>query len=158
MNLTFEYCGTIKFALLFGLKNVLKETVRLILRQFLNMKLNKILICKVNDEIVGYGAVIKASEKFSFAENSDFILGPYWVNPNFRNQGIGAKIVEKLTHDSKSNVFAYICKTNKPSIIAMQNAGYTVIGYMEKVDGKYILTQDSDKENALVVVKYKKVE
>lgn len=156
MNLNFEYCGTIKFALVFGFKNSFKETVRLLSRQLLNMKLNKILLCKDNNKVVGYGAVIEASKKFSFAEKGDFVLGPYWVNPNFRNHGIGGKIVERLTHDLNSNVFAYICKTNTPSIVAMQKVGYTIIGNMEKSGNKYILTQKSNEKNTLVVVKYTK--
>lgn len=96
--------------------------------------------------------------KYSFATENDFIIGPYYVSPEFRGQRIGTTLVKKLTDDILDGcIFSYIHVNNKASLAAMKNCGYVPIGNMVKTDkGFEIRSFDKSRNNELVVMKIQK--
>ena len=75
---SFEKCSFIRFIIFFGLKNVRRETVRILGRAIKERSYNHIITVKSpSGEIVGYGVIRKIPSKYKFASQEDSIIGPY---------------------------------------------------------------------------------
>lgn len=113
-----------------------------------------------NDADDAVGCAVFANGKarrFSFADKNDLVCGPYFIQPEYRNRGLAAKmlgfVIENYETEYRS-IFAHIWHTNIASIKCMAKLGF------ERVDAlrttKYLQKFVSDPNGKIVLVEKKR--
>ena len=95
-----------------------------------------ILICingGAKKKIVGY-AWLKRNyfNKYPFMEKKDFIINPYYISPEYRNNGFGKALISEVCKSVDSKIFAVVKMDNVPSIRVLKNSGFKENGYIKK--------------------------
>jgi L-amino acid N-acyltransferase len=97
-----------------------------------------VIVAEKSGEVVGFAAFNKWSERKAYditAENS------LYINPKFRNQGIGKRMLEVLVGIGKEtnivSIIARISEGNEQSIYLHELNGFVKIGVMKKVGMKF---------------------
>lgn len=139
----------LNFALTYGVKNVGRETARILLRTIKELSPNYIILAKnETGRVFGYGTIRKIPAKYDFAPDGGGIIGPFFVEECYRKCGIGTEILlelEKIATDKRFHkVYAYVLTQNIGSRKAFQKSGYSMIEYMVSRLGKFYLCDAGD--------------
>ena len=95
-----------------------------------------ILICingGAKKKIVGY-AWLKRNylNKYPFMEKKDFIINPYYISPEYRNNGYGKALIGEVIKSVNYKIFAIVETDNVPSISVLKNNGFREKGFLKK--------------------------
>lgn len=121
------------FAINYGVRNVPKETFRILCRSIIELSKNTIIVARNGEgTIKGYGVARPLPKKYSFQAKNAYIIGPYYVEPELRGQGVGTDIISFLISACGNNreYCAYVGVNNIGSVKAFSNNGFSKVGYM----------------------------
>jgi L-amino acid N-acyltransferase len=102
-----------------------------------NGKFN-VIVCEIDGKIAGWASLSRWNERPAYsgtAENS------VYVRKEFRNQGIGRKLLAQIIDNAKSNglhtIIARIAEGNRTSISMHGDYGFEIIGIMKEAGYKF---------------------
>lgn len=84
-----------------------------------------------NNKLLGYGVVSRGGGRMKFSTKKDIVLGPLWIQPDVRGEGVGSKLIRALTSElgyKYEKAYEYISDSNLPSINAAKRNGFIKIG------------------------------
>ena len=70
--------------------------------------------------------------------STDIIISPYFVFPEYRNHGLGKRILTKVSNDSREKqqtVYAVVMNDNTASIKVLKSCGFEIAGYAKNATG-----------------------
>lgn len=70
--------------------------------------------------------------KYGFMRRRDVLINPYYVDPRYRGQGLGGKLIEAAMKDGIEEwqtIWAVVCSDNLSSIITLQKQGFIECGF-----------------------------
>ncbi len=109
----------------------------------------KVYYLAVGNTIVGHCVVTPGGRRLEVSTKEDIVLGPYFVDTQFRGKGYAKLIVrmtlEHCTYDFK-NAFDWINEYNIPSIKTSESLGMNVVGrlYIKGIMRKLIEDPNGD--------------
>ena len=107
----------------------------------------KVYYLKKDGKIVGYCTITSGKNpRFWFAEDNDIIVGPYFVDEEFRGQGFSTRMVDMVIHECGidwKNAYLYILNTNKPSIRVVEKLGGNCIFYVHNTFYRKLIKKDT---------------
>lgn len=144
---SFEYTTQVGLIRELIKKRELKNALRIFMRLVCEHDSGTVLLVKNEAHLAGYGVLRKLPPKYRFGSRDDYMLGPYFVYPEFRKRGLGAETVRKLCSGiCNERVWAYVMTVNTASSRIFINEGFTEYAYMSK-RGKFFVA--TDEENAI---------
>ena len=93
---SFEYTTQVKLVRELIKKKELKNALRILIRLVCEHDRGTVLLVKNAAHLAGYGVLRNLPAKYRFGSSDDYMLGPYFVYPEFRKHGLGYTIVDKL--------------------------------------------------------------
>ena len=136
---SFEYTTQVGLIRELVKKRELKNALRIFMRLVREHDSGTALLVKNEAHLAGYGVLRKLPTKYRFGSRDDYILGPYFVHPEFRKRGLGSEIVWKLCSDiCKERVWAYVMIVNIASSRILIDSGFSECAYMIK-QGKFFV-------------------
>ena len=94
--------------------------------------------------------------RYPFADENDLIIGPYFVLPEYRRQGIATRMIKCVIERYETNynsLFAHIWHENQASVECMKKLGFHTIGTLRTT--RILQTCIPDKEGKLILVRKK---
>ena len=81
-----------------------------------------------NGKMIGYCAVFRGGGiRYPFTTKADILIGPLFVSEHFRRKHIGETLLKIVLHQEKYEIaYAFIQKTNTPSIKAFKKLGFLI--------------------------------
>lgn len=148
-KLFYEYDPT-PFSLLYCHfeKMTFPRRIRLLMEYFAKGKY-KVFYLAVNGRLVGHCVVAYGNRRLKCSSEEDIVLGPYFVDPEYRGSGYAKDIVRMtLNHGGLEYRYAYdyINKTNVPSIKTTLFCGFEKCGELD-IEGplhKLVIKQDGE--------------
>lgn len=104
---------------------MVRETI-----DFVRGNYNVVYMAK-GEELVGYGVVTRGGGRNKFCTKNDIVLCSLWVQPEFRGNGYGNKLVYVLSSKlgiTYENAYEYIPNNNTPSIKVAERNGFVKVG------------------------------
>lgn len=87
----------------------------------------KVFYLKKENQFIGYCTITSGNNpRFWFADNNDIIIGPYFIEEKYRNQGYSRKLVDIVINKcglNWRNAYIYILNDNYPSIAVAKRLG-----------------------------------
>ena len=115
---------------------------------------------QLNQELIGYCTITSGKNpRFWFANDSDIIIGPYYIDVKYRGNGYSTKLVDLVINKCDimwNNAYAYILNTNTPSIRVIERVGGKLLFHVhntiyrkliKKKNGEYGIYCISRQEN-----------
>jgi len=97
-----------------------------------------IIVADLDGEIVGWSALSKYSTRCAYSNTSEISL---YVKENFRNKGIGKKLIKAIIEKGDSAglhvVLARIADGNKHSMYLHESVGFVHVGVLKEVGSKF---------------------
>lgn len=98
-----------------------------------------------NGNVVGCAVITRGGGRMKCSGADDIVIGPYWIEPEYRGLGYGKKLVHAVLHESGlgyENAYAFVQKTNIPSIKTLEREGFVNVGEagIEKYTHRWILS------------------
>jgi phosphinothricin acetyltransferase len=97
-----------------------------------------IIVADLDGKVVGWSALSKYSTRCAYSNTSEISL---YVKEEFRNQGIGKKLIKSIINKGKSVglhvILARIVDGNKHSIYLHESVGFTHVGILKEVGFKF---------------------
>lgn len=104
------------------------------LRFFYRMLIGyRIYVMRREDTFLAYVMFQKGKiARYPFVKKGMLLMGPYFVNENFRGQGYAGELIDAALMDLKdySAVFAWIASSNHASRRALTKAGFEQVGWL----------------------------
>jgi RimJ/RimL family protein N-acetyltransferase len=102
--------------------------------------------------ILGYCLVAPGGRRLKCSDQTDIVLGPYYILPGFRGRGYSKQLIRTVTEKLHGNyicAYDYIAKDNIPSLKATEACGFVKYGELKIVgllrhlvatsDGDYVI-------------------
>lgn len=112
---SFEYTTQVKLVRELIKKKELKNALRILIRLVCEHDRGTVLLVKNEAHLAGYGVLRNLPAKYRFGSSDDYMLGPYFVYPEFRKHGLGYTIVDKLWKFGRGTIWAYVMSANVAS-------------------------------------------
>jgi L-amino acid N-acyltransferase len=97
-----------------------------------------ILVAVREDKVIGYASLSRWSDKAGYDNLSEVAV---YIDPNFRNQGVGKKLLEVLTLEADKlgmhSLFSRITQGNLSSIHIHELFGFEHIGVLKEAGKKF---------------------
>ena len=102
-------------------------------------------------DYLGYCLLEKKNWRYPFLNKNDYIISPYVIKPEKRNCGLGTVLLKDISNECRDycniNLYAMVKRSNIPSMNAMKNAGFSILGGAE-IKGFRRIYFPSDKEDS----------
>lgn len=83
-----------------------------------------------DENIVAYSVVSKGGGRYHFAENSDIVVGPYFVLEEYRGNHYSEILVSEILNHIETDyryAFDWVKKTNEPSLKCSDRVGFRIV-------------------------------
>ncbi len=101
-------------------------------------KNHPILVAESEHTIIGWASLSPWSDRCAYDTTVEVSV---YIDKDFRGKGIGASLLEQITHEGKKvknhTVISRISSDNLASIHIHEKAGYSIIGVMKEVGFKF---------------------
>lgn len=115
----------------FFLINIEPLTFKRIIRFFFEyIKGYKVYYLSIEDAFVGYCVISCGGGRYSFADKSDIVVGPYFIEPKSRGKGYSELLVSSIIDSpeyANRTAFDWIKKDNIPSLKCSKKLGFHVV-------------------------------
>ncbi len=97
--------------------------------RFFTMKLHgyRVYLIGINDEVYSSIAFSGGGYRFPFANKKDLIYGPSYTIPEYRGQGLAARLGDAVIKEFEKdyeNIYATVKLTNEASLRCLEKNGY----------------------------------
>ncbi|MBR6027690.1 MAG: GNAT family N-acetyltransferase [Clostridia bacterium] len=100
--------------------------------EYLQGGFHVIYMADATDEVLGYLVVAPGGRRLTCSAKEDIVLGPIWIRPSKRGQGLGTRGIHAVLHDlgeTYRDAWEYIKTDNIASIRSVEKNGFTLMGH-----------------------------
>lgn len=118
----------------------------------------EVIYMKHFDEFIGYCVVTRGGAgRYSFTSVNDIVIGPYFIKPSYRGQGLSTFLLNKVLNNFYSNyhyAFDYIEKYNTPSIKVTERVGFEYYSKAHISRFKRKIIPNDSKESLFIIYRF----
>ncbi len=96
----------------------------------------KVYYLAIEGRVVGYCVITPGGRRLKCSNKNDAVIGPYYICRENRGQGLSKKMIAMVLGICKEqfeSVYAWVDKTNTPSIRCLEACGFMPVGRLDVV-------------------------